>query len=65
MLGKYEGRSQEELVGQILSVAEKQRKAGKLSDADIDGFFGMLASLVDEKKRKTLEDIVEKIKAIN
>ena len=64
MLGKFEGKSEEDLVAQILSVARKQRKAGKLTDEDVNGFYDMLAPLLDDKKRKTLDRIVAEIKNI-
>ena len=63
LLGKFEGRPQEELIAEILSVAAKSRKEGKLSDSEIDSFYQMLSPVLDTEKKKMLDDIVKRIKA--
>ena len=62
LAGKYDGATEEELIRAIVLEAEKGRRNGTLSDADIDKFVSMLAPMLDEKKRKKLYAIAEKIK---
>ena len=68
MLGKlsakYEGKSSEEIMRAIIFQAEKSRKAGKLTDSDIDNFASSVAPLLNDKQRKTLTTIVERLKKI-
>ena len=42
--------------------AEKGRKNGSLSDADLDNFYNALAPMLDGAKRKKLEQVVKKLK---
>ena len=62
LLIRYEGKSRDELLSSVLSIAQKNRREGKLSDAEIDSFYDLLAPMLDEEKRKTLDEVVEKIK---
>lgn len=68
MLGKlsaaYEGKSADEILRAIISEAEKGRRNGTLSDADIDNFAATVSPMLDEKQRKTLKAIVAKLKKI-
>jgi len=58
----YDGKSEDELLRAIYFEAEKSRKAGTLTDSDIDNFTTMLAPILDDKKRKKLYDIANKLK---
>lgn len=59
---KYEGASQNELVSAIIEEAEKGRKRGTLSNADIDRFSSMLSPMLNREQKKQLEKIVNQIK---
>lgn len=63
LVGKFEGRPQSEIVAEILSVAKKSKAQGKLTNDDIDAFYSMLSPLLDAEKKKTLDEVVEKIKS--
>lgn len=65
LAGKYDGKSEKELLTAIFKEAEKGRKNGTLSDADIDRFASILAPLVDSTKRKKLYEVCEKLKKKN
>jgi hypothetical protein len=58
----YDGKSEDELLRAIYFEAEKSRKKGTLTDSDIDNFTAMLAPILDDKKRKKLYDIANKLK---
>lgn len=63
LVGKFEGRPQSEIVAEILSVAKKSKAQGKLTNDDIDAFYSMLSPLLDAEKKKTLDEVVKKIKS--
>lgn len=62
--GKFDGKNQNELLKAIYEQAEKGKRNGTLSNAEIDGFAKTLAPLLDEKKKKILYKIVEELKKI-
>jgi hypothetical protein len=59
---KYEGASEDEIISQILLEAQKGRRNGTLSDADIDRFKNMLYPMLNARQREKLEKVVKKIK---
>ena len=61
---KYDGKSQNELLAAIYKEAQKGKRAGTLTNAEIDNFAKMLAPLLDDKKRSMLYKIVEELKKI-
>ncbi len=61
---KFDGKSQNELLMAIYKEAQKGKRNGTLSNADIDGFASMLAPLLDDKKRDMLKKIVAELKKI-
>ncbi len=58
----YEGKSQSDIVSEIVKVAEKNRREGKLSDGDLDNFADMLRPMLDETQRSELDLIIKKLK---
>ncbi len=62
LVGKYDGKSENDLLKAIFKEAEKGRKNGTLKDEDIDRFASILAPLVDPSKRKKLYEVCEKLK---
>lgn len=61
---KYEGKSADDVMMQIIREAEKGRRNGTLSDQDIDNFASKVAPLLNDKQRKMLSKIVERLKSI-
>ena len=64
LAGKFDGKSQNELMKAVYEEAKKGKQNGTLKNSDIDNFANMLAPILDEKKRKTLYKIVEELKKI-
>lgn len=62
LANKYEGKSGDEMMAAIIKEAEKGRKNGTLTDADIDSFAAAVSPLLGEKQRKMLGVIVERLK---
>ena len=58
---KYEGASQGELISAIMQEAEKGRRNGTLTNADIERFAKMLAPMLNSEQKKQLDMIVQKL----
>ena len=58
----YEGKSADEVMSAILAEAEKGKKNGTLTDADVDKFASTVSPFLTDKQRKMLNVIVKEIK---
>ncbi|MDE5943494.1 MAG: hypothetical protein K2H30_04720 [Clostridia bacterium] len=58
------GKSQGQLLGTIIAEAEKGKRNGTLTNADLDNFYNTLAPLVDGFKRKKLKEVINRLKSI-
>lgn len=61
---KFDGKNQNDLLKEIYKQAEEGKRAGRLTNADIDNFYSFLSPMLDDKKRKMLEKIVVELKKI-
>ena len=64
LAGRFDGKSQSELIKAIYDEAKKGKKNGTLSNEDVDNFVNMLSPLLDDKKRRMLRRIASEIKEI-
>ena len=64
LAGKYDGKSQNELMMAIFEQAKKGKREGTLSNKEIDEFAKMLSPFLDDSKRKMLYKIVNELKKI-
>ncbi len=64
LAGRFDGKSQGELIKAIYEEAKKGKQNGTLSNADIDNFVNMLSPMLDEKKQKMLFKIANELKKI-
>lgn len=60
----YNGKSNADMMRSILVEAEKSKRAGTLSNAEIDQFYQTFSPMLDNSQRKKLQAIVEKLKRI-
>ncbi len=60
----YDGKSSVGMWMEILSEAEKSKRAGTLTNEEIDEFYNQFAPLLEESQRKMLASLVEKLKSI-
>ncbi len=60
----YHGKSNADMLRSILAEAEKSRRAGTLSDDDIDNFYNTFSPMLDSAQKKRLRAVVEKLKKI-
>ena len=63
-IAPYEGMSEEEMIKRIIQEAEKNRKAGKLTDADLDNFSDMLMPMLNQSQQKKLTKIISRLKKL-
>ena len=56
------GKGEADILRAIYKEAERGRRAGTLSDADLDNFYAAVAPMLDAAKRKKLEQVVAKLK---
>lgn len=62
-LSGYEGKQKSEILSEIIKVAEKNRREGKLSDKDLDDFSNTISPMIDREQKKELEEIIARLKA--
>ena len=58
------GKSQGQLWQQILSEAERGKREGRLTNADLDNFYNTVSPMVDGFKRKKLKEVIARLKQI-
>ena len=61
---QYDGKGQAELIKAIYKEAEKGKKQGTLTNADIDKFANTISPFLDQKQRAMLSKIVKELKKI-
>lgn len=62
LMREYAGRSETELVRAIYARAAEGKRAGTLTNEQIDAFAAQISALLDPPKRKQLEKLVSKLK---
>ncbi|HIX08387.1 MAG TPA: hypothetical protein H9741_07955 [Candidatus Borkfalkia faecipullorum] len=58
----FEGKGEGDILRAIYREAERGRRAGTLSDAELDNFVRAVSPMLDGAKRKKLEQVVKKLK---
>lgn len=58
------GKSESEILSEIYLKAEEAKRAGTLTNEQIDEFYRSFAPSLDKKKREKLEKLIKKLKAI-
>lgn len=61
-LRSYEGKSKADIVSEIVKVAEKNRKEGKLTDKDLDNFAVTLSPMLNAEQKSELNKIISRLK---
>ena len=60
----YNGKSSADMLRNILTEAEKSKRAGTLSNAEIENFYQTFSPMLDSAQRKKLRAIIDKLKEI-
>lgn len=58
------GKSESQLWRAIISEAERGKREGRLTNADLDNFYNSISGMVDGAKRKKLKEIIDRLKNI-
>ena len=61
---KFDGKNGNDLLRAVYAEAERGKKNGTLSNADLDKFAATLSPLLDEKKMALLKKVVADLKKI-
>lgn len=64
IISQYNGKSNADMLKNILSEAEKSKRAGTLSNEEIEVFYQSFAPMLDSSQRKRLRAVVDKLKEI-
>ena len=60
----YNGKSNKDMLRNILAEAEKSKRAGTLSNEEIEAFYQSFAPMLDGGQRKQLRVIVDRLKRL-
>ncbi len=60
----YHGKSSAEMLKNVLLQAEQSKRAGTLSNEEIENFYQSFSPMLDSAQRKKLRAIVDKLKEI-
>lgn len=60
----YNGKSNADMLRSILAEAERSKKAGTLSNEEIENFYKSFAPMLDGFQRKRLRAVVDRLKEI-
>lgn len=59
-----QGKSSGDIMRAVIAEAEKGKRNGTLTNADLDNFYAVTAPTLDGFRRKKLKSIVERLKRI-
>ncbi len=60
----YNGKSSGNMLAQILSEAEKSKRAGTLTNEEIDAFYAQFSPMVSPSQRNMLKRVIAQLKEI-
>ena len=60
----YNGKSSGNMLAQILKEAEKSKRAGTLTNEEIEAFYRQFSPMVSPVQRKMLRRVIDKLKEI-
>ena len=63
-LGTLNGKSENDIIREIYEKAEAGKRAGTLTNEQIDAFYVRFSQMLDAPRRKRLKKLVEKLKSI-
>lgn len=58
------GKSEGQILRQIMDEAERGKRAGTLTNDDLDNFYAAVAPMLDGFKRQKLKQVITKLKSI-
>lgn len=58
------GKSTAQIMQTIISEAERGKREGRLTNADLDNFYAALSPLLDGYKKRKLKEVIARLKTI-
>lgn len=58
------GKSTAQILQTIISEAERGKREGTLTNADLDNFYAVLSPILDSAKRRRLKEVIARLKSI-
>lgn len=58
------GKSESQILKTIISEAERGKREGTLTNADLDNFYNALSPMLDGFKKKKLKEVIMRLKSI-
>ena len=58
------GKSQGQLWGTIIAEAERGKREGRLTNADLDNFYNTVSPMVNGAQRKKLKEVIARLKQL-
>lgn len=63
-LGSVQGKSENDIIREIYQKAEAGKRAGTLTNEQIDAFYARFSQMLDPARRKKLGKLIEKLKRL-
>ncbi|MBR4800163.1 MAG: hypothetical protein IK048_00580 [Clostridia bacterium] len=61
-IGEYAGRSQDELMQELLSTASRMKGEGTLTARDLDDFYSRVSVFLNDEQRARMRALIETLK---
>ncbi len=61
-VGEFAGKSQQELMQELLSTSSRMKQSGELSGADLDDFYNKVQGFLNEEQRQRMKSLIETLK---
>lgn len=58
------GKSEGQILHTVIAEAERGKREGTLTNADLDNFYNALSPLLDGFKKRKLKEVITKLKSI-
>lgn len=58
------GKNETQILHTILSEAERGKREGTLTNADLDNFYAALSPMLDGMKKRKLKEVITRLKSI-
>lgn len=63
-VGSVQGKSENDIIREIYAKAEAGKRAGTLTNEQIDAFYARFSQMLDPPRKKKLKKLVEKLKSL-
>ncbi|MBQ9276726.1 MAG: hypothetical protein IJ226_03935 [Clostridia bacterium] len=61
-VGEYAGKSQQELMQELMSTSARMKQNGELTSADLDNFYSKVQGFLNEEQRQRMKSLIETLK---